>query len=521
MKNELNDKDFDDALRAKSSEYHPTPSADVWEKIDYAIANLEEKKSRRKLFYFRWITAALVIISSSLAIFIFTGKNKSKISEINKSASNVQVSENDKIEQSNHLNQNTNDQKFDDNSAPNSKEKIDSTTLNEINYSNNLITNQVFSGKVSVNNNTIVNNKNLISSNKSNLNHDTILKENKGNYSFKNNNVNSFSNKTNVDSTIKINNNNLISQKMINKSLLNKDSIALNQKNLVKHDTTTATIDSVAKLSTITMIKKDTAINETPLSKTEMDSILKTKQSKWSFGISVLPMLTSIRVSNGQNQPPSNSSFQPTKEFNQPFGIVAGINGLYDLNTKLSIYGAINYYERFVHSEFSNCYVKNSPAPYQSFSTGGGSTRISKTDFQPFFDLNPGADSIKMNVDIKNQYYFLNIPISLQYQVISKKVQLSFMLGANANYFFVRKTSAHVTDLSSGESKILYPQNQIAYEKLHFGLQGGMEIGYGFKKSTFYFSPTYMYSITPFVKGNSGSIYPKGYGLGIGFRYHL
>lgn len=174
-----------------------------------------------------------------------------------------------------------------------------------------------------------------------------------------------------------------------------------------------------------------------------------------------------------------------------------------------------------MHSEFSNIYVKNSPAPYQWFNTIGGSTRLAKTDLEPFFDMNIGADSIAMNIDIKNRYYFLNIPVSFRYQALNKRMQISFLFGANVNYFFMRKTSAFVHDLSTGESKTLYPQNQIAYEKFHFGLQGGMEIGYNVKKSTIYFSPTYMYSISPFVKGNSDSIYPKGYGLGLGFRYHL
>jgi hypothetical protein len=129
-------------------------------------------------------------------------------------------------------------------------------------------------------------------------------------------------------------------------------------------------------------------------------------------------------------------------------------------------------------------------------------------------------DKIPSKSSFVDHYYFLDIPLKINYYLITGKVKLFVSAGASVNTFLYQRTTAIIERKDGSEEKystVTHPN----FEKLNFALLFGAGLNYDLTdKYVFKLEPVFKHAITPLVNAPVKSyLYSVGINLGISYKF--
>lgn len=125
-------------------------------------------------------------------------------------------------------------------------------------------------------------------------------------------------------------------------------------------------------------------------------------------------------------------------------------------------------------------------------------------------------DKVPYLISFVNHYYYLDVPLKINYYLITKKIKFYLTAGISANAFLYQKTISTI-DYKDGSSETSTSVSHPDFQKINFGVLAGFGMNYNLTdKYTLKLEPVYKHSITSIVTGPVKS-YLYSAGINIGF----
>lgn len=213
------------------------------------------------------------------------------------------------------------------------------------------------------------------------------------------------------------------------------------------------------------------------------------KAGKRQFGLMYSPEY-SFRSLRSTSDADAKTSLEFRDKMDIPkFGYSAGINFSYQLSNKYSFE---------VQALFSD-----------------KGERTKKYDLQ-----NPiiiaSQDKIPYHISFINHYYYLDLPLKINYYLFVKKVKFYVTAGISANVFLFQKTTSTV-DNKDGSSEISSSVSHPNFQKINFAVLLGLGMNYNITdKYVLKIEPVYKHSVISIVNAPIKSyLYSIGLNVGI------
>ncbi len=121
--------------------------------------------------------------------------------------------------------------------------------------------------------------------------------------------------------------------------------------------------------------------------------------------------------------------------------------------------------------------------------------------------------------DNQFRYHYLEIPLRLNYRVINKKVFAYITAGVSLNQYLYSESKSWITYNNGDEKVVISDLEIIDYNKMVFGLIGGVGVGYHLsERFNIRAEPLYRYSITPLA---DAPIEQRNYSIGCQFGIYI
>ncbi len=129
---------------------------------------------------------------------------------------------------------------------------------------------------------------------------------------------------------------------------------------------------------------------------------------------------------------------------------------------------------------------------------------------------NEFQDRIPSKISFIHHYYYIDVPLKINYYLINKKIKFYITGGASINTFLYQKTTT-ITELKNGSDEKSNSISHPKFEKINLSVLAGFGINYDLTDNyTFRIEPTYKQSVTSIVNAPIKSyLYSFGINFGI------
>lgn len=119
-----------------------------------------------------------------------------------------------------------------------------------------------------------------------------------------------------------------------------------------------------------------------------------------------------------------------------------------------------------------------------------------------------------------NHYYYLDVPLKLNYYLLNSNVKVYVTGGASVNYFLFQKTIT-ILKFKDGSEEKYTSRSQPAFEKINIALLAGFGINYDLSdKYTLKIEPVFKHAITPVINAPVKTyLYSAGINFGVAYTF--
>lgn len=527
----MSDKKHIDRLFQESfKDFEATPSDAVWENIE---AQLNQKKKKRRVIPIWWRyagVAALLLLLLTVGINYFNNDDSTQTNQIVDTENSNPSEQNDESNDFNELNKS--EEVITDNNTSKDNSTQGNGAIANTNPNNNRVEESIQSGQDIVSDKVNLSKESTIAKTSSSQNEN----ESKGS------NINSTSNKksTNFNASIKPESKTAVAslnkEENLEKSTQNKQGELLIDKNKAK-DLLNSNQENNNGIAQNNVLEKDGG-NETSFNNNEKEDNLITiddainntkdiieeeKLNRWSIAPNAAPVYFNT-LGEGSSLDPQFNSNSKTGELNMSYGISAS----YAVTKKLSIRSGVNKVNLGYNTNnaivFQSVGLSKSSALQNVNISGGGNSSSSDalTSNGSIENLSiisgegltakDSPESFSTNTSINQALGYIEVPLEIQYNVLDKKFGVNLVGGFSSFFLSDNKIFSEAeggTRTFLGEATNI---NKVSYSA-NFGLGLNYQVS---KKINLNFEPMFKYQINTF-NNTSGDFKPFFIGVYTGF----